>query len=272
VAKSKGWLTERLEIENARPVYIGSLGEIALTNEALATDQVDMFLTSTIPPVIGRSAGIDVRITWLSCVLISEIIVGANASIEDFSQLKGKKIGTLTGSDSHYWLLRTLSEKGYDEGFLEIIFFSRPDNIVAAFESGDLDAVALFPPFPEQSLIQGTAKVLGEEKYPIEVVMVGRGGFIDQYPNLVVAVNSALDRAKDWIKNNPGEAKSIVSESTGISIEIVEASWPKLDWESELSPEIIANMQMKADFLRNLGKIKSPVNIQNDLVSKGLIK
>lgn len=267
VAKNKGWLEETLADLNAKPSYVGSLGEIALTNEALATNQVDMFLTSTIPPVIGRSAGIEMQITWLSCVLNSEIIVQKGLPSNEFANLKGLKVGTLTGSDSHYWMLRSLAEKGYSEDFLEMIYYSRPDDIMAAFASQDLDSVALFPPFPEQSLVTGDAVVVGEEIYPIEVVMVARTAFIQDHPELVKAINATLERAKDWINKNPGEAKSIVSEVTGIAAEIVDISWSKLDWETHINAEMIARMQAKADFLFDLGKIDNKVDVEMGLLS-----
>src|SRR5450755_3380513 len=49
VAKTKGWLESALQPLQAKPNYVGSFGEIALGNEALATNRIDMLLTSEIP-------------------------------------------------------------------------------------------------------------------------------------------------------------------------------------------------------------------------------
>nr|VFJ93040.1 MAG: hypothetical protein BECKH772A_GA0070896_1005119 [Candidatus Kentron sp. H]VFJ93753.1 MAG: hypothetical protein BECKH772B_GA0070898_1004919 [Candidatus Kentron sp. H]VFK00591.1 MAG: hypothetical protein BECKH772C_GA0070978_1004819 [Candidatus Kentron sp. H] len=79
VAKTKGWLEESLSDIGSKPDYVGSFGEIALSNESLATNRIDMLLTSGIPPIIGRSGGIDMRIVWLSCTLMSEIAIPSSS-------------------------------------------------------------------------------------------------------------------------------------------------------------------------------------------------
>src|SRR5689334_8905313 len=44
VAKTKGWLDASLAGVGAKPDYVGSFGEIALSNESLAADRIDMLL------------------------------------------------------------------------------------------------------------------------------------------------------------------------------------------------------------------------------------
>ena len=272
VAKTKHWLEEELANTNGKPDYVGSFGEIALSNESLATDRIDLLLTSEIPPIIGLSAGINIKIVWLSCTLFSEVVGQADSPATSLADLKGKKIATLSGSSSHFWLLKNLEKKGLGSGDAQILLYSKPDDAMTAFENKNVDAVALFPPFPEQSIIKGHARVLAGPPAPIQVVMVGRGAFIQEHRAQVDAAIRALNRAKAWIVANPSEAKAIVSKETGISLDVVYLAWPKLDWDAKLNEAVVADIQARADFLKSEGKIKRSINVQKELIMPGIIE
>jgi sulfonate transport system substrate-binding protein len=267
VAKEKGWLAEALAATNAKPEYTGAFGEIAISIEALASDRIDLILTSETPPIVGRSAGTNLKIAWLSCTLQSDIIVPASSPLSTFADLKGKKVATLTGSSSHIWLLRNLAAAGLSAKDVQIILFSKPDDAIAAFTTGNVDALALFPPFPEQILVKGTAKVLPSPAAPIQVVLVGRGAFLQDHPQQARAVLSALEKAKMWIVNNPAEAKAIVAKETGFSQAVVDAAWPKLLWNTKLhDAPIVSDIQQKANFLKETDRIKRAVDVANELL------
>jgi sulfonate transport system substrate-binding protein len=272
VAKTKGWLEASLGTVGSKPNYVGSFGEIALSNESLATDRIDMLLTSEIPPIIGRSGGTDVKIVWLSCTLMSQIAVPSKSTAAQLSDLRGKKVGTLAGSSSQYWLIKNLQTSGLARNYVEIVAYSRPDDAMAAFETGNTYAVALFPPFPEQSMVKGSAKPLPGPPAPIQVVMVSRGAFAKEHHDIVVAVTKALDQAKAWIIDNPTEAKAIVAKETGIAPNVVELAWPKLMWKAKMDRTVMTDIQDKADFLFAEHKINHPVDIGKDLLLSDLIE
>jgi sulfonate transport system substrate-binding protein len=271
VAKTKGWLGEALATVGSKPNYVGSFGEIALSNESLATNRIDMLLTSEIPPIIARSGGIDVKIVWLSCTLMSQIIVPSSSTATVLADLKHKNVATLAGSSSQYWLIKNLQKSGLPRDYAEIAAYSKPDDAVTAFETGNAYALALFPPFPEQVIVKGTAKPLPGPPAPIQVVMVSRGAFAREHRDAVVAVLKALDRAKEWIIDNPSEARSIVSKETGIALNVVELAWPKLVWTAKLDSPTVMDIQDKADFLSAEHKINNTVNVRKDLLMTDLM-
>jgi sulfonate transport system substrate-binding protein len=267
VAKTKGWLAEELSGADAKPEYVGSFGEIALSIESLASNNIDMILTSEIPPIVGRSAGTDLKIIWLSCTLLSEVVVPVSSSAANFTDLKSKKVATLGGSSSHYWLLKNLAKNNLSPDQVQIVTYAKPDDAMAAFETGNADAVALFPPFPEQALVKNRAKVLPGPPAPIQVVMVSRGAFLKEHPKEAAAVVKALDRAKAWIISNPSEARTIVAKETGIALPVVELAWPKLVWTARFDDAVLSDIQDRADFLKAEGKIKNPVDVRRDLMA-----
>jgi sulfonate transport system substrate-binding protein len=265
VAKRKGWFEESLAGVGAKPHYLPPLQSIPASGEALATARVDMLMTSGVPAIIWRSSGTDARIVWLSCNLESEVIVPVGSSAASIRELKGKKVGLLSGSDSHYWFIKNLEANGMSRSDVEFVNLTPPDGKVA-FNAGAIDAWAMFPPWPEQELVDGTAKVLPELKAPIQVVMVARETFCREHKDVATAVLRAMDRGKKWVANNPAEAQSIVSEEINLPLSVVQAAWPKLVWTAEIEGPIVADLQGKADFLKAEGIIRNPVSVRDDLL------
>lgn len=266
VAKDKKWIERALAEVRARPIYVGAFGEIAISLESIATNRIDFIFTSAIPAIVGRAGGTDLRIVWLSCVLLSDVTVQIASHAKALSDLRSNKVATLGGSDSHYWLLRNLEQAGLPRDFLDIVIYARPDDVMAAFDARKVDAVALFPPFPEQSIATGAARYLGGPEAPIEVVLVGREAFINEHRNIVQALQSVLDRAKSWIIQHPGEAQAIVAAQTGIDLSVVKLSWPKLDWEATLNQHVIQDIQDKANFLEAEGRVSRKVHVSTELL------
>jgi sulfonate transport system substrate-binding protein len=265
VAKNKGWLEESLGRVGAKPEILPSFGSIPTTYESLEADRVDMVMSSEVPPMINRANGKDVRIVWLSCTLKSEVAVLKASNINDIRALKGKKVGTLSGSDAHLWLIRNLLKNGMSLKDVTFLNLSPPDG-KAAFNTGQIDAWAMFPPFSTQELLDGTAKVVAGVDSPIQVVLVSRGSFSRDHKTYADAVIEALERAKQWIIANPAEAQAIVAKETNLSIEVVRFAWPNLLWESSLNEAMVTQMQGDADFLESQGLIRTKLNVRADLL------
>jgi ABC-type nitrate/sulfonate/bicarbonate transport system substrate-binding protein len=159
---------------------------------------------------------------------------------------------------------------GLGRNYADIVAYSKPDDAMAAFETQNMYAVALFPPFPEQAMIKGFARPLPGPPAPIQVVMVSRGEFARARRNLVLAITQTLDQAKQWIISNPVLAQSIVSEQTGIDLDVVKLSWPRIDWNARLDAAIAQDIQDKADFLKAEQKINNTVDVRRDLLMSNI--
>jgi sulfonate transport system substrate-binding protein len=145
-----------------------------------------MIMSSAVRPMINRAEGNDVKIAWLSCTLTSEVVVRKDARINGIRDLKGKKVGTLTGGDTHIWLIRNLLKTGLPRDYVTFVNLSPPDG-KAAFNTGQIDAWAMFPPFSTQELVDGTAKSVPGIDAPVQVVLVSRGAFHREHPTAAAA-------------------------------------------------------------------------------------
>jgi sulfonate transport system substrate-binding protein len=267
VAKNKGWFDEALSPLGAKPEFQPPLNSIATSNEALGAGRTDMLMTGEIVPIIGKAGGQNVKIIWISAAIDSEIIVPNDSPITNLRQLKGKKISTIAGSGAHYCVLKYLEQVGLGGGDITIVNLMPPDG-KAAFETAAVDAWAIFPPWTEEEIIAGKARILQvpEPKAKMRGVLAGSGNFCQQHPTLVNAVVKALDRARKWMIENPEEAQSIVSQEITLPLPVVRMAWPKMDWTDTLNEASITDIQAKADFIKKEGVIRTNIDVRKELL------
>ena len=258
IAKNKGWFDEALEKKGITAKY-ELFQSVPPVNESLATDRVDIVFMAVPPAIVGKAAGIGVKIVGISCTLVQEILVPKNSNIQSAKDLRGKKAAVLAGSSSHYGLLRILGEAGVKTSDIEIIDMI-PPNAKVAFETGQVNAWAVWPPFVEQAEIAGTGRVLPQGDAYINSIMAARGKFAQENPELLRELVSIIERTKQWMVDNPEEAQQIVAKELNISLEVIKRAWPRHDWTAQLTPEVIKDIQSKADFLVKNDFIRTQVN------------
>lgn len=229
-------------------------------NEALGTGRIDMVFMAEPPALITASAGIDVIIAALGASLIQDIIVPAGSDIETATGLGGARVGVLAGSSSHYGLLSIAEDAGVDPDSIEVLDLAPPD-AQAAFESGELDAWAVWPPFIQQQVIQETGVLLPEGDAVIQSIVVVPTSFAEEYPETYAAFVVAVEEAKTFIVENEADAQAIVSEAVGVDAEVVELAWPRHDFSAEIDDAVVADIQEKADFLVDAGFLENEVDV-----------
>ena len=265
IAKEKKWFEAAFRADGIGFEYT-TFQTLPPINEALATGNVDIVFEAEVPVIIGRAAGIDVRFGSMICTLTSEMAVPSDSTVASLSELQGKKIAVLAGSGVHYGLAQNLEQTGLSRESVEIVDMIPPDAKVA-FETGTVDAWAIWPPWIEQELVAGLGRVLPDVKVPVQVVMAVRGQFADEQPESVAKIIGVLDRAKAWLAENPAEAQQVVSDTLDLPQEVVRLAWPKNDWTATFSPHVQTDLQAKADFLKKEGFTKKAITVEDALMT-----
>jgi len=218
------------------------------------------------PPVlIGRGAGIDTRIVAMSCSLPQEILVPTNSKAQSVKDLKGKKIAVLAGSSSHYSLNKIARAAGLQENDIEVVDMIPPD-AKAAFRAGHIDGWAVWPPWVEQEIVDGTGRIIPGSDAKVHSIMAMRGGFADKNPDLARKIVGVLERSRAWIRENPAEARPLMAKELSLDPRVVDLAWPKHDWTSQLTDEVSADIQAKADFLLQRQLIRNPIDVKKDVI------
>jgi sulfonate transport system substrate-binding protein len=265
VARSKGWFEEAFKKYGVQTVESTTFQSLPALNEAIGTGREDIIFEAEPPAIIGKGAGIDLRIVGISCSLTQEILVRTDSQISKVVDLRGKKVAVPAGTSSHYNLLAILGAAGLSDKDVQIIDMSPPD-ARSAFETGQVDGWAIWPPWVEQEIVAGKGRVLPDTNARINSIMSVRGKFQDEHAEITRAAFEVLERSKAWIRQNPKEAQDIVAKTLKLDAKVIELAWPKHDWSAQLNDEVTADIQKKADFLKDRGLIKSPVVAKTDLI------
>jgi sulfonate transport system substrate-binding protein len=248
----------------AKPEYT-TFQSLPPINESLATDRIDAVFEAEPPALIACAAGIDVKIVGISCSLVQEILVQKNSKAATAADLRGAKIAVLAGTSSHYGLIKILGNAGLKPNDVHIIDMIPPD-AKGAFETGQVDAWAVWPPFVEQEEITGIGRVLPKGDALINSIMAVRGTFAAKQPDKVKAMVAVINNTKAWMIQNPTDAKAVVAKELAIPLEVVERAWPRHDWGATLNDAVIADMQSKANFLYEMKYVSTRVDVAKQAV------
>jgi len=264
VAKSKGWLQEELG-PNTKLEWT-TFQTLPTINESFAGGKIDVVFEAEVPAIVGRAAGIDVKIVDDGAILTEGIIVPTNSSAQSFADLKGKRIAVLSGTAMHYGFLNIIQGVGLDKNSVKIVNMIPPD-AAAAFSSGQVDAWAVWPPWPEQQVVDKRARFLPNGEAQIQSVVVMRGAFIQDHSQAAQQVLKAISRAKQWLTANPEEGINLVAKELNLPVEVVRLAWPKNNWGAKLTDDVTKDLERKSQFLLDEKMIQNRVSM-TDLIMK----
>ena len=141
------------------------------------------------------------------------------------ADLKGKKVALTAGTILQYTVIRALEQAGLTYADIEVVNLPPPDALTA-FQSGDVDAVAILD--PQRSIVAAA----GAKK-------IGDGVGVTAGLSYVVATQAALDdpaiaatiadylprliRAEAWADENPEAWAEIYAGLTGLPLPIVQS-------------------------------------------------
>jgi len=264
VAKDKHWFEDSLVTKGIKVEYT-QFQTLPTINEAFASEKIDIVFEAEPPAIIAKASGIDVEIRDISCSLVQEILVPTISKIQNIADLKGKKIALLAGTSSHYGVLKMLKDNGIQANEVQIIDMIQPDAKVA-FESGQVDAWATAPPFVEQEEIAGTGRTLPQGDAYINSILAVRESFIKNNPEVFNTIVNVFNQAKEWLIMYPDSAMIIVSNQLNVPLNVIKLAWVRHNWNVKLDQKIIDDIQAKANFLKETGKIQNEVKVKDDLI------
>lgn len=265
IAKEKGWINEAAK-QNNFEVEFTEFQSLAPINESLVSGKIDFVFEAETPAIVSIGATGNAQIVKTLVTLNQEILVQNNSSISSIADLKGKKIGVLAGTSSDYGVNKILNANGLQKSDVEMIDLN-PVDAKVAFEQGQIDAWAVWPPFVEQEILSGKGKVISNNTSSvfIQSILAGRSAFTKENPQFTKDFISSITKAQDYIASNPKESKEIIARTIGIEANVVEAAWTKHNFKSDFGETQINDIQSKADFLFKANLIKQPVNIKSNL-------
>jgi ABC-type nitrate/sulfonate/bicarbonate transport system substrate-binding protein len=142
-------------------------------------------------------------------------VVVAKKTVTKPADLRGKKIGVLTGSTVEYFAKLYLASGGVDFKDVELVNL-RPAEMVTGFVRGDIDAFVIFQPFGWRALQADTDAHIVTTSEPFFrewLVVNATAEYASTHKQELVAFLKGLDEAGKWITANLDEATQIVAKA-----------------------------------------------------------
>jgi len=264
VAKRKGWLQEALQEAELGSVEWSTMRDGPLQNEAFAAGLIDLALTADTPAIIGRSAGLEIEVVALAATSPESlaILLAADSPIESVKDLKGKKVAATKGSFCHHLLALALQKEGLALKDVRFINMSGPE-INTSLQTGNIDAGVTWEPYITQMLSNGSAKVLldGTNLKSGNEVIVATKDLTQQSPEVVQTVLDVFRRGRDYLRENPEEAATLIASDVDLNPEQLVVAFQKIKYIPPLNEETIAEFDATQRFLHELGVNRRTIDV-----------
>jgi len=237
--------------------------------EAINAGALDYGSWSEIPLAFAAAAGARVKViaVWKGDVNNQVVLVPKNSSIKTIADLKGKRVGYVRGTTSHYYLLRMLWATGLQFSDIQAINLSPTDG-AAAFRAGDLDAWAIYGYAINFALAEGNARVLRTAAGILSGnYFIGVAPAVLTDPNLRPVVADYLQRISkgfNWLEANKKTWCAALAPVIKVPVPFVEQEFYHESQPWRLVPvddAAIASAQKVADTFVKAGLIAAGVNV-----------
>jgi sulfonate transport system substrate-binding protein len=191
------------------------------------------------------------------------LLVRDASPIRSLADLKGRTIGTSRGSSSHDIMLRALKQAQLTLRDVTPAYLPAPD-AAAAFESGSIDAWAIFDPFFAVTQERGPIRVLADGAtvgMQYDRYYMVNADFAAAHGEIVQIVFEALQDTGRWVTAHPKEAAPLLSQLWGnVPLSTVERVNARRVYDVRaIGPQDIANLQTLSDVFAEAGVLRRPL-------------
>ncbi|MDR1136841.1 MAG: ABC transporter substrate-binding protein [Synergistaceae bacterium] len=250
-------------------------------NTAFVAGGVDVALIGTAPVAVGISTGVPYDVFWIHDVIGSaeSLAVRNSSGIKDVAGIAGHKIAVPFASTAHYSLLAAIEFTGLSQSQVTVIDL-QPQDILAAWQRGDIDGAYVWHPTLGNLLKDGTAvtdsaKLAKQGALTADLGVVSRA-FADKYPEFVTKYVKTLGKAVELYREKPDEAAAAIAKQFGITKEEALDQAGQLIWllpSEQTAPEYLgvagakgklaSTLKSTADFLVNQKSIESAASLED---------
>ncbi|CAN7302207.1 ABC transporter substrate-binding protein [Acidovorax sp. LjRoot117] len=237
--------------------------------EALNGDALDLGSGSEIPALFAARQKAQVRfIAVVREDLNNQVTLARkDAPIQRIADLKGKRVGYVRATTSHYYLSRQLAEAGLSFADINAINLTPADGL-SAFDRGDLDAWAIY----------GYNGQLARLRYGARVLKTGQGYLSGNFPIYAnpravedparhAAISDYLQRLRRaylWANGNYLDYARAQSAETRVPVGDLIELWNNRSTDYDLRPVddgVVKGHQAVADAFLQLGVLDGPAQV-----------
>jgi len=249
VADDRGFFTEN---GLSLTLYRSSSGAAALDD--MVNGKGDMAVSVSEYPLVGKVfQGTPARaLASMDKGEYIYIIARKDRGIVNPLDLKGKRVGTTTGSIAEFYLGRFLSLHGLGMQDIRYLSVKTPNETANAVTAGDIDAAVLAQPYADLARDRlGTNAVAwpAQSSQPLYALVVSTDSWIAGHPEQVTRFLRALAEAEAFTGTHPAEAKAIVQERLNLDPGYMDTVWQQNQFTLTLDQSLVLTMEDEARWM-----------------------
>jgi ABC-type nitrate/sulfonate/bicarbonate transport system substrate-binding protein len=258
------------------PYYVAQQGEIFKRNGLEVTVNTGPSGSAMIAFLIGNQinsaygaeqAGVSAHLVDANVVAVAEgtallrwiSVLGRN--IRTMDELKGKRVGVARGTGSETFWLSVVSKLNLNAADYTIVNVEAPE-MVAALERGNIDAFAVWEPWPTRAMraIPNTHVLVSNEQIQIvrNFVYMNKG-WAEQNMEATRRFMRSMVEAQQFCESSPADAAAHVARFLRQDRAFVQELMTKVGYRMNLTGDSVANIQLAIDQLRGMNRLSRDV-------------
>jgi NitT/TauT family transport system substrate-binding protein len=215
----------------------------------------------------AEQAGVSAHLVDANVVAVAEgtallrwiSVLGRNVSSMD--DLKGKRVGVARGTGSETFWLSVVSKLNLNPADYTIVNVEAPE-MVAALERGNIDAFAVWEPWPTRAMraIPNTRILVTNDQIQIvrNFIYMNKG-WAEANGEATQRLMRSLIQAQEFIASNAGEAAAQVARFLRQDRAFIAELMTKVEYKMNLTPDSVGNIQLAIDQLRGMNRLSREV-------------
>lgn len=237
--------------------------------EAVASDSVDVGIMADTPSIFAQANNIPVKAVGVARTVDEDqayvkVVVKGDSPLQTAADLRGKKVATTEATILQYTLIQVLAGAGLTLNDIEVVNLP-PADAVAAFQSGDVDAVTSLDPQLSQLELNGARSIADGHGITSGYSYAVATDKALADPAKSAAIEDLLQRiqrAYDWAHAHPEEWATKHAALTGLKPEVSQAILARENFTFvPIDDSVIAEQQKQADVYHDQGLLKTKLDV-----------
>jgi NitT/TauT family transport system substrate-binding protein len=190
--------------------------------------------------------------------------------IEQVSDLKGKKIGLVSGTATEFFLGRFLTLNGLDIDDVTLVGLSTNSEMTEAIVNGDVDAIVSVSPYADDAqskLGENAVSWNIQSGQMVYMLLVGRSQWVKSNPGIVERVLRAMKQTEEFMLKHPEESRSVAKKRLKLTDEDLFKVWDRNDFSLGLNQSLVVAMEDEARWeIKNGLTIRTEVPFFSDYI------
>ena len=245
IAQEKGYFEE-----NGLKVIIKPYPSGKKAIEGMLAGENDIATTAELPIMFQSFVRNDFNViaTFTHSYKDIKVIARKDRGIITPADLKGKRVGLIEKTGTHFFSYVYFTEHKIDPSTLKISFYA-PNDLPDALKSGQVDAIVAFEPIAYQALakIPGQAIMLPVTKlFRNTFNLAAKKDWTGQHPETLKKVIRAVDGAIEFTKKNRDESIILIANYLKLPKEYLLSVWDDHVFQLSLDNYILTTMEDEA--------------------------